>query len=163
MTDAELEAALRRATKGSVTGALVVGGGTFAMGVLAALCGVFRWDPGMRHYRPGMWVAYGAMVLFFGGAGSLVVLSGLFWMPRRGREFVDRVMRRPETLTRVWLLLVKSKYNPADSPGQIGVGTSLCAQSSDGKHYQFVVKGADARALLAAVAARAPKAVVGPP
>lgn len=163
MTDRELEAELRKATRGSVAGIVLVGGGTGAMGVFAGLCGLFRGDPDMRHYSPPMWLAYAVMVAFFCGVGAVMVFSGLFIVPRKGDDFVDRVLRRPGCFTRLWLLLAKSKYNPADSPGQIGVSTSLCADTDDGKHFQFMVKGAIADALLAELSRRAPQATVGPP
>ncbi len=163
MTDQELETHLRRATRGSVGGIVLVGGGTGAMGLFAGLCGLFRGDPGMRHYSPGMWLAYGLVVTFFCGVGALMVVSGLFIVPRKGEDFIDRVLRRPESFTRLWLLLAKSKYNPADAPGQLGVSTSLCADTDDGKHFQFMVKGGEARALLAELSARAPQATLGPP
>ena len=163
MTNSELESTLRQMTRGSVTGILLVGAGTFAMGFLAMLCGLFRVDPDMRHYSHGMWIAYVLMVLFFSGIGGLMVVSGVFIVPRKGNDFVDRVLHRPETITRIWLLLVKSQYTPGNQPGQLGVGTSLCAQTSDGKHFQFTVKGAIAQELLNEIAQRAPNALIGPP
>ncbi|MDP2310625.1 MAG: hypothetical protein Q8P18_31690 [Pseudomonadota bacterium] len=163
MTDAELEASLRRVTRGSAAAGLVVGAGTLAMGVLAAMCGLFGWDVEMATYSTTMWVAYGGMVCFFTAVGLLMAASSLILVPRRGNDFVNRVMRRPETLARVWLLLVKSNLNPNNAPGQLGVGTSLCAITTDNKHFQFVVPGRDAEALIAEIVARAPHVRVGPP
>lgn len=163
MTNTELESTLRQMTRGSVTGILLIGAGTFGMGFLAMLCGLFRVDPDMRHYSHTMWIAYILMVLFFSGVGGLMVISGFFIVPRRGNDFVDRVLHRPETLTRIWLLLIKSQYTPNAQPGQLGVNTSLCAQTNDGKQFQFTVKGAIAQNLLNEIAQRAPHAQIGPP
>ncbi len=163
MTDLELESALRRVTRRSIAGILVVGAGTFAMGLFAALCGALRLDPDMRHYSALMWAAYGGMVCFFCAVGLLMAVSAVFVVPRRGRQFVERVMKRPETISRLWLILAKHKYNPADQPGQLGTSTSLAAQTVDDKHFQFMVPGDEAEALLQAIAARAPGAKIGPP
>ena len=163
MNDQQLEAELRRATRGSIAGISLVGVGTFVMGLFAGLCGFFRWDPEMAEYGTGTWVAYIAMVVFFLVVGFGMGVAAVFVVPRKGRDFVDRVMRRPESFSRLWLLLVKHKYNPASAPGQVGVGTSLCADTVDGVHFQFMVKGANADGLLQAIAARAPNAKLGPP
>lgn len=163
MTDSVLRDALSAASGRGARNAGVLGGGTFLMGALAGLCGLLRVEPAMRHWRPGMWAAYGGMTCFFLGVGALVVVSALFVMPRRGREVVDRVFQRPDTIARVWLRLVKSRYNQADRPGQLGVGTSLCFDTTDGRHYQIVVPGAQAEALLDAVVVRVPGVKVGPP
>ncbi len=123
MDDATLEATLHRVTKRTGFGGAVVGVGTFGMGVIAALCGLFRVDPGMRRFGAGMWAGYGGMVCFFVVVGAAMVVSSVLIVPRKGAELVDRVMRRPETLARIWK---------------------------------------EAEALLAAIAARAPGARVGP-
>jgi hypothetical protein len=163
VNDDQLEAALRRTTHTSAAGGVVVRLVCMAMGGAAALCGLLRVDPGMRHYSMGMWAVYAIAVALALGFGLLITSSALVLVPRRGNDFVDRVMHRPETLTRVWLLLVKHKYNPNSAPGQLGVGTSICAQTSDNKHFQFMVRGADANELLVAIAQRAPGIAVGPP
>lgn len=163
MTDAELEAALRSASGGTQRGALVVGAGTTVMGVLAGLCGAFRWDHEMVRWKTTMWVAYGGMVCFFLGIGALMIVVALFVQPRKGRELVERVLQRPETISRVWLIVHKHKYNPATQPGQLGTATALGVNTTDQRHYQVNVPGARAREILQAIAARAPQAEIGPP
>lgn len=162
MTDRELEAALRKATRGSTVGVGVVGAGTLTMGTGAFGCGVLRLDPEMAGYSTGMWVAYGLMVLLFVGGGFAMVAAAVFILPNQGWEFVDRVLRRPETITRLYLVVTKTRGMHNPRPGQLGTSTSLAAESNDGHRYQFVVKGADAEVLLAAIAARAPQANHGP-
>jgi hypothetical protein len=162
MDDATLEAALQRMTRRTGSGGLFVGFGTLAMGAVAGLCGVFRVDPDMRAFRPPMWAAYGGMVCFFIAVGLLMIVSSVVLVPKKGRDFVDRVMRRPETLSRLYLQVVRSRYNPNREPGQLGVGTSIVAETTDGKHFLFTVPGAEAEALLQAIAARAPGALIGP-
>lgn len=163
MTNSELETSLRKMTQGSRWGIFFVGTGTFLLGFFAGVCGVFRGDPDMRHYSHAMWLAYALMVAFFGGVGLLTMVWGLFVVPRNGNDFVNRVLHHPETITRIWLLLVKSNYTPANQPGQLGVSTSLCARTQDGKHFQFMVNGRQAQTLLEEIARRAPNATLGPP
>ena len=91
MTDAELRETLTAASRRGARNAGVLGGGTFLMGALAALCGLLRVEPAMRHWRTGTWAAYGGMTCFL-----------------------------------------------------LGVGTSLCVDTTDGKHFQLVVPGARA-------------------
>ena len=141
---------------------MVLGFGTLGMGAVAGLCGIFRVDPDMRTFRPPMWAAYGGMVCFFVVVGLLIIVSSAVLVSRKGRDFVDRVMRRPETLSRLYLLVVRSRYNPNREPGQLGVGTSIVAETTDGKHFLFTVPGKEAEALLQAIASRAPGALIGP-
>lgn len=163
MTDAELEATLRKAIGRSTASTLVIGIGVFLLGLFALACGLFRWDPEMNSYGPGMWAGYAGVVCLMLATGVGVVVSAVLILPRKAEDFIERVMKRPYTITRLWLLLVKHKYNPADKSGQLGVGTSLCAQTSDNKHFQFVIHGKNAEALLSAIAARNKDVRIGPP
>lgn len=163
MTDQALRDTLTAASRGTSRNAALVGFGTLGMGGLSGLCGLLRLDPDMRHWKMMMWAAYAGMTLFFLGVGVLMIGSALFILPRKGNDLVDRVFNRPDTVARVWLLLIKSKYNPNDQAGQLGVATSLCLDTTDGVHHQITVRGAEAETILAAIVARAPNAKVGPP
>lgn len=55
MTDAELEATLRKAIGRSTASTLVIGIGVFLLGLFALAGGLFRWDSDMNSYGPGMW------------------------------------------------------------------------------------------------------------
>jgi hypothetical protein len=135
----------------------------YLCGLLAIACGLFRWDPDMASYGPGMWVGYAGVVCLFLATGLGVTVAAVLIVPRKAEDFVERVRRRPHTIFRLWLLLVKHKYNPANKTGQLGVGTSLFAQTTDNKHFQFVIHGQSAEALLAAIAERNKDVVLGPP
>lgn len=163
MTDAELEATLRKAIQRSTASTLVIGVGVSLMGMLALACGLFRWDPEMNSYGAGMWAGYAGVVCVMLATGVGVVASAVLILPRKAEDFIERVTKRPYTITRLWLLLVKHKHNPANKTGQLGVGTSLCAQTSDNKHFQFVIHGPNAQQLLQAIADRNKDVILGPP
>jgi hypothetical protein len=163
MTDAQLQAALRAALRRSTASTFLLGVGIFLLGLLALACGLFRWDPEMNSYGPGMWAGYAGVVCLFCATGMGMVVAAVLILPRKAEDFIDRVIRRPHTIKRLWLHLVKHKYNPNNKTGQLGVDTSLCAETTDNRHFQFVVHGPNAEALMMAIAARNTDVLLGPP
>ena len=163
MTDDQLQAALRTTLRRSTASTFLLGVGIFLLGMLELACGLFRWNPEMNSYGPGMWAGYASVVCLFCATGLGRVVAAVLILPRKAEDFIDRVIRRPHTIRRLWLYLAKYKYNRHNQTGQLGVGTSRCAQTTDGKQFQFVVHGNNAEALLEAVANRNRDVLLGPP